>query len=130
MKTKISILLAAFAITAFSLVSSPTLSTMNTVFAASFDPFSFGPFKSLGLDKLFDQSTSNDNKSPQSSPQSNPQSSDSTPSQSGDSAKSGSSNEGTCKQTQPGTPHWYCHGTHHHCDEGTPGCELNGGRPS
>ncbi len=68
MKTKISILLAAFAITAFSLVSAPSLSTMNAVFAASFDPFSFGPFKSLGLDKLFDQSTSNDNKSPQSSP--------------------------------------------------------------
>jgi hypothetical protein len=126
MKTKISILFATFAITAFSLVSAPSLSTMNAVFAASFDPFSFGPFKSLGLDKLFDQSSSNDNKSPQS----NPQSSDSTPSQSGDSPKSGSSNEGACKQTQPGTPHWYCHGTDHHCDEGTPGCELNGGRSS
>ena len=68
MKTKISILLAAFAITAFSLVSSPTLSTMNAVFADSFDPFSFGSLKSLGLDKLFDQSTSNDKTVPNLAP--------------------------------------------------------------
>jgi hypothetical protein len=50
MQHKINRLLIVIAIAAFGMISAPTLSAMNVVFAASFDPF--GQLKSFGLDKL------------------------------------------------------------------------------
>jgi hypothetical protein len=142
-------LLTVIAITAFGMISAPTLSSMNQVFAASLDLSNFAPLKKLGLDKLFDKSTSNNDNQPKADdnqpkaddnqpksndnqPKSNddkPKSNDDKPKSNDDKPKSSNSHAGEkCGANGGNTKDWYCHGTHHHCAKGQNDCELEGGR--
>ena len=135
MQHTINKLLIVLAITAFGMISAPTLSAMNVVFAASFDPFSSGPFKSLGLDnlgidKIFEKAT---NKANDNSPKSNdnsPKSNDNSPKSNDNSPKSNDNSPAkeACGANGGNTKNFYCHGTHHHCKQGQDMCELEGGR--
>jgi hypothetical protein len=59
MRNTINGLFTVLAIAAFAMISAPTLSTMNVVFAEN--QFSFGVFKDLGIDKFFEKSNNNNN---------------------------------------------------------------------
>jgi hypothetical protein len=124
MQHKINNMFTIIAITAFGMISAPTLSNINTIFAQEFNPFDFlnsqstsdrnpSNIKIPGLENLF---SSPDNSAPSSD----------------NSAPSSSSNDGKCIQTDAagGTKDYYCAGTHHHCKKGTPDCLLEGGRTS
>jgi hypothetical protein len=128
MQHTINKLLIVLAITAFGMISAPTLSAMNIVFAASFDSFSSGPFKSLGLDnlgidKILEKAT---NKANDNSPKSN----DNSPKSNDNSPKSNDNSPAkeACGANGGNTKDFYCHGTHHHCKQGQDMCELEGGR--
>jgi hypothetical protein len=121
-------LLTVIAITAFGMMSAPTLSSMNQVFAASLDLSNFAPLKKLGLDKLFDKSTSNNDNQPKAD-DNQPKSNDDKPKSNDDKPKSSNSHAGEkCGANGGNTKDWYCHGTHHHCAKGQNDCELEGGR--
>jgi hypothetical protein len=142
MQHTINKLLIVLAITAFGMISAPTLSAMNIVFAASFDSFSSGPFKSLGLDNLGidkilekatnkanDNSPKSDNNSPKSDNNS-PKSDNNSPKSNDNSPKSNDNSPAkeACGANGGNTKDFYCHGTHHHCKQGQDMCELEGGR--
>src|SRR6476646_6722280 len=119
MQHKINRLMTLIAITAFGMISAPTLSTINTVFA--YNPFADNPiFANIkGLDnKIFDGVSAVD---PDSSSGS---SSGDTGSSSGDSSSGGAKGGSSGKSTF----HWYCEGTHHHWLKGEQKCLLFGGR--
>jgi hypothetical protein len=142
MQHKINRLLIVIAIAAFGMISAPTLSAMNVVFAASFDPFgqlkSFGLDKlgldKLGLDKVLKKSTKNNdnNNQPKSNDNNQPKSNDNNnqpKSNDNNQPKSGNSHAGEkCGANGGNTKNWYCKGTHHHCAEGQNDCLLEGGR--
>jgi hypothetical protein len=119
MHHKINGLLTIIAITAFGMVSAPTLSTINTVFA--YNPFADNPiFANIkGLDnKIFDGVSAVD---PESG-------SGDTGSNSGSGSGDTSSGGAKCGSSGKSTFHWYCEGTHHHCLKGEQNCLLFGGR--
>ena len=87
-------LLTVIAITAFGMISAPTLSSMNEVFAASLDLSNFGPLKKLGLDRLFDKSTSNNDNQPKSNDNNNNNNNDNQP-------KSNDNNNNNNNDNQP-----------------------------
>jgi hypothetical protein len=142
MQHKINRLLIVIAIAAFGMISAPTLSAMNVVFAASFDPFgqlkSFGLDKlgldKLGLDKFFDKSKNkaDDSNTPKADDSNTPKADDNNnqpKSNDNNQPKSGNSHAGEkCGANGGNTKNWYCKGTHHHCAEGQNDCLLEGGR--
>jgi hypothetical protein len=118
------------AITAFGMISAPTLSTINTVFA--YNPFADNPiFANIkGLDnKIFDGVSAVDPDS--SSGSSSGDTGSSSGSSSGDTGSSSGDNSSggaKCGSSGKSTFHWYCEGTHHHCLKGEQKCLLFGGR--
>jgi uncharacterized membrane protein YgcG len=130
MHHKINVLLTIIAITAFDMVSAPTLSTINTVFA--YNPFADNPiFANIkGLDnKIFDGVSAVDPESGSGDTGSNSGSgSGDTGSNSGSGSGDTSSGGATCGSSGKSTFHWYCEGTHHHCLKGEQKCLLFGGR--
>ena len=133
MQNTINRLLTVIAITAFGMISAPTLSTINVVFADN--QFSFGPFKALGIDKFFEKSANNNNNqqtSDNNQPKSDnnqPKSDNNQPKSDNNQPKSGNSHAGEkCGANGGNTKDWYCKGTHHHCAKGQNDCLLEGGR--
>jgi hypothetical protein len=146
MYNTINRILTVIAITAFGMISAPTLSTMNSVFAIS--PFSIEPFKSLGIDKILEGSTkNNDNNAKSNDNRANSNDNNNQPKSNDNNAKSNDKNnqpKSNDKNNQPksgnshagekcganggNTKDWYCKGTHHHCAKGQNDCLLEGGR--
>ena len=132
MYNTINRILTVIAITAFGMISAPTLSTMNSVFAIS--PFSIEPFKSLGIDKILEGSTKNNDNNAKSNdknnqPKSNDKNNQPKSNDKNNQPKSNNSHAGEkCGANGGNTKNWDCKGTHHHCAEGQNDCLLEGGR--
>jgi hypothetical protein len=151
MRNTINGLFTVLAIAAFAMISAPTLSTMNVVFAEN--QFSFGVFKDLGIDKFFEKSNNNNNNNANDNNNNNAKTDNNnnaktdnnkdnnaktdnnkdnnakTDNNKDNNAKSGNSHAGEkCGANGGNTKDWYCHGTHHHCAKGQNDCELEGGR--
>jgi hypothetical protein len=133
MYNKITTILTVIAITAFGMITAPTISTINTVFAAGFKNF-FNSDGTINIDNVLksnQQIPRHSNNQGSGSSETGKTSSDTgKSSETGKTSGSGGNSHAgeKCGANGGNTKDWYCHGTHHHCAKGQDNCELEGGR--